>query len=230
MTMQQIEAALRDTLEDRRLSRSERRALSEVLDDADLTLHQRGAVRSLAVDLARKAMSNELSPADTLDWLDDALKLLLPEEASSRQPVRSQALFSPGEACRKRIQSLFRHARQTADVCVFTITDDRITSAIVDAHQRGVRIRIITDDAKSFDRGSDIDVLARYDIDVRIDRTPHHMHHKFAIFDDETLLTGSYNWTVSAMRHNEENLIVTDDTRLVREFAAEFANLWKKFA
>jgi phosphatidylserine/phosphatidylglycerophosphate/cardiolipin synthase-like enzyme len=44
----------------------------------------------------------------------------------------------------------------------------------------------------------------------------------------QRLLTGSYNWTVSAMRHNEENLIVTDDAALLRQFAKVFSSLWQQ--
>ena len=156
------------------------------------------------------------------------LKLLQPDVEP--QASRSEACFSPGEACRGRIRSLFRHAQQSADVCVFTITDNQITEEIVAAHRRGVRVRIVTDDDKAFDLGSDVDVLERSGIAVRVDRSPHHMHHKFALFDDRTLLTGSYNWTVSAAGHNEENLIVTDDTALVRQFAEAFTALWERFA
>jgi phosphatidylserine/phosphatidylglycerophosphate/cardiolipin synthase-like enzyme len=56
------------------------------------------------------------------------------------------------------------------------------------------------------------------------------MHHKFAVIDGKTLLTGSYNWTRSAADFNEENVVVTDDPRLVSSFAAEFEKLWKKFS
>ena len=54
------------------------------------------------------------------------------------------------------------------------------------------------------------------------------MHHKFAIFDNKTLLTGSYNWTRSAARNNEENFIVTADRLLVQRFDSEFEQLWQK--
>jgi phosphatidylserine/phosphatidylglycerophosphate/cardiolipin synthase-like enzyme len=55
------------------------------------------------------------------------------------------------------------------------------------------------------------------------------MHHKFAIFDQRLLVTGSYNWTRSAAERNRENLAVTDDRRLVAAFREEFERLWRDF-
>ena len=52
------------------------------------------------------------------------------------------------------------------------------------------------------------------------------MHHKYAVFDRRCLLTGSYNWTRSAAKNNEENFIITYDPRLVSEFLAAFEELW----
>ena len=112
---------------------------------------------------------------------------------------------------------------------VFTITDDRLSSAILDAHRRKVKVQIISDDDKSGDRGSDIDRLSAAGIDVRIDRSESHMHHKFAIFDRSLLLTGSYNWTRSAANRNEENFIITGDRRFLDPFAKMFEDLWKRF-
>jgi cardiolipin hydrolase len=112
---------------------------------------------------------------------------------------------------------------------VFTITDDRIASAILDAHRRGVAVRVVSDNDKAGDQGSDIERLLAAGIPVRLDRTEYHMHHKFAVFDNERLLTGSFNWTRGATDFNEENLIVTDDPRVVRPFAARFEKLWAKY-
>ena len=119
-------------------------------------------------------------------------------------------------------------AKKTLDICVFTITDDRITRAILNAHGRGRRIRVIADDDKATDLGSDIDQLAAAGIAVRVDRSPAHMHHKFALADGATLLTGSYNWTRSAARDNEDNFLITSDRRFVTAFARQFENLWER--
>ena len=142
---------------------------------------------------------------------------------------QSHAFFSPGLTCVNEILRQFQTCKHTADVCVFTITDDRITRAIIAAHQRGVNVRVLTDDEKSHDLGSDVQRLAAAGIPCKIDAgNVAHMHHKFAIFDDKLLLNGSFNWTRSASEFNEENLIVSADPVLVSAFAGRFAGLWER--
>lgn len=68
----------------------------------------------------------------------------------------------------------------------------------------------------------------RAGIEVAIDKSEHHMHHKFAVFDRCITLTGSYNWTRSAAEFNEENILVTHDPRIAGRFQEEFNCLWKK--
>ena len=55
------------------------------------------------------------------------------------------------------------------------------------------------------------------------------MHHKFAIVDGTTLITGSFNWTMQALMGNKENVIITSDTLLVQPFYTEFEKLWAEF-
>lgn len=144
----------------------------------------------------------------------------------SKSKITNQAYFSPGETCLNAIISGINKAQRSIKICVFTISDDRITRAILQAHRRGIRVKILTDNEKLFDKGSDIRELAQAGIPVRIDNTPNHMHHKFAILDDKTVLTGSYNWTRSAALYNHENLIISDDKTLVKDFGREFDRLW----
>ena len=62
---------------------------------------------------------------------------------------------------------------------------------------------------------------------MRVDESEFHMHHKFAVFDAKTTLTGSYNWTRSAARHNEENLLVTTDPTVTSAYMGAFEELWQ---
>jgi phosphatidylserine/phosphatidylglycerophosphate/cardiolipin synthase-like enzyme len=174
-----------------------------------------------------KIRFNNPGTREVLDWLEEVVKLL--QSPAMHQPTRAESHFSPGDDCPMRIGGLFSAARKSADVCVFTITDDRISDAIIEAHRRGVEVRIITDNEKAFDPGSDISRLEREGVRVRVDRSPYHMHHKFAVFDEDLLLTGSYNWTRGAAECNEENFVITDERRLLSPFRELFERLWKQF-
>ncbi|MBL8783605.1 MAG: endonuclease [Deltaproteobacteria bacterium] len=140
---------------------------------------------------------------------------------------RSDAVFAPHQDVAARIIRQIEATRTRIDAAIFTVTFDRLTRALLAARQRGVAIRLLTDNDKALDLGSDIARLSHADLDVRIDRTEVHMHHKFAIFDGEVLLTGSFNWTRSANEENHENALFTDDAALVRLYQAEFERCWK---
>ena len=228
MTPQEIDAWLARSLDDRRFSRGERQALGELIATPGSTI-DRETVRRRAFEMARAALGRP-DDAPVLDWLEDFTRATREVGPVTARPVVAEAFFSPGDDCPRAIGRLLAGAGRTADICVFTITDDRLSDAILDAHRRGVAVRIIADDAKAEDLGSDVGRFERAGIPTRVDRSPFHMHHKFAILDGETLLTGSYNWTRGAARDNEENLIVTTDPRFLAPFRGTFDRLWAKLA
>lgn len=223
--MDELDRILRHTLSDFRVSRGEKRVLKKLIDEMGLDRQQLSSLRHQAFEIAR---SEVISPnaGGVLDWLEGVIKIL--QEHPDEKAIKSEAHFSPGNKCGERIASLFVTARRSVDVCVFTITDDRISDAILDAHKRGVAIRIVTDNDKSHDFGSDVARLSRHGVPVRVDRTEYHMHHKFAVFDQQRILTGSYNWTRSAAKYNEENFIISDNQDLLREFSTAFEQLWER--
>ncbi|GGG17595.1 phospholipase D-like domain-containing protein [Pontibacter amylolyticus] len=144
-----------------------------------------------------------------------------------QQRITSHAFFSPGDDCLNAIIACMDAAEESVKICVFTISDNRITESIVRAHKRGIAIKIMTDNHKLHDAGSDIQELAARGLEVRIDKTRNHMHHKFAIFDELRVLTGSYNWTRSAALYNHENILITDNRSIVQDFSEEFDRLWQ---
>lgn len=227
MSGDQFDKILRHTLADYKISRGEKRMLNAVLDELNADDNQLAFLRHRAFEIARQEVSDPES-AGVLNWLEDVVKVLQPKPEIATRPA--EAYFSPGDECAQAITGLLRRTQRTAEICVFTITDNRIADALEDADSRGVKVRIITDNDKATDLGSDIERLRRHGIEVRQDRSEYHMHHKFAIFDGGTLLTGSYNWTRSAAEYNEENIIVTYEPHLTQRFRQTFESLWKDFA
>ena len=214
------------TLDDRRLSRAESQAFAELIKPVAGDERTLNRIRSTAFDVAREA-TEVIEARVVVDWLEAVLRVLHGVTAPPHQIA--EAWFSPDPGCPARIVTAIREARQSIDICVFTITDDRLTEAILEAHQRGILIRLITDDEKRLDPGSDVSQMMVAGIVTRTDATPDHMHHKYAIFDERILLTGSYNWTRAAAAANDDNFIVTDDPQLVVPFRAHFERLWRSF-
>ena len=229
MTPQEFRSILKQTLDDEKVSRSERRALSSVLEEIQSAETLLDVYRHEAFDLARDALNTAVDKSKIVDWLEDVVRLLKPAKEDGHN-VTSEAYFSPGNRPRSRIRSLLKQARSSADICVFTITDNEISEIIAETHNRGVAVRIISDNDKSEDLGSDIERLAEIGVPVAIDDSPFHMHHKFAIFDESIFLGGSYNWTRSAADKNEENIVISNDGSLVKSFQNLFNELWERYS
>ena len=53
------------------------------------------------------------------------------------------------------------------------------------------------------------------------------MHHKFAVIDNKTVITGSFNWSPSAAHTNDETLLVINSPQLAQHFTREMDRLWE---
>ena len=233
----ELDRLLRESADDAVLDDDEKLELREL--GSSLSRDRVRYLRNRAFDLVRERWAqpdpvqldpvhSDPAPLTLLRWLEQVVTTL--DTSADPPPVEAQAYFAPGEDCLRKLRELCLGAKRSIDVCVYTISDDRLCVALIDAYRRGLTVRILSDDEKIHDAGSDVLRLRDFGLDVRLDDTAFHMHHKFAIFDGAQLASGSFNWTRNASSGNEENLVVTDDVRLVRSFGTHFERLWSKFA
>ena len=224
-TVEYLLESFQQTLDDNLFSPGEKQSLRQLLEEAQLNEEEKAYLRNRLFEFVRvrsDRVAGQSRFVEVLNWLDSAIKTLYKPGSK----VIQEAFFSPEDDCVNAIRGYLRAARTTLYLCVFTITDDRISREILQCHQRGVAVKLISDNEKAVDPGSDIKSLAQAGLSVRIDTTVNHMHHKFAIIDEEILLTGSYNWTRSAANYNHENILVTNAVAVVRRYCDCFENLW----
>jgi phosphatidylserine/phosphatidylglycerophosphate/cardiolipin synthase-like enzyme len=55
------------------------------------------------------------------------------------------------------------------------------------------------------------------------------MHHKFAVIDKSVVITGSFNWTMQAVKYNQENLLFFENKFLAEKYTKAFDDLWTSF-
>jgi phosphatidylserine/phosphatidylglycerophosphate/cardiolipin synthase-like enzyme len=159
------------------------------------------------------------------EWLIILLEKIL---NSNETEPENNAYFSHHDDIREIAIKNLQNTKSDLKICMFTISDDPIAEAIDACYDRGIIVKIITDDGKIFDKGSDIMPLSKKGINVRIDSDKSLMHHKFVIIDNAKLLTGSYNWTRTGADVNNENMLVTTNNKIVRAYKKEFRRLWQE--
>ena len=136
--------------------------------------------------------------------------------------------FPRQNPCVPFVESLINHAQNSIDVAMFSFTSRPLAWALVRAAQRGVRVRVVLDDDQARSRWSKYRFLVKRGIPVKLDNRSAYMHHKFAVIDGKLVITGSYNWTASAEKRNDENLVVLRMPEFVRAFEGEFERLWER--
>ncbi len=172
--------------------------------------------------LKAKQIEDEQS-FSAVEWLQTCLKVI-----DQNAFHFNQVFFSPGNQIKNEIKSLLNHAQTSVDLCIFTITDNELSRKIKACHKRGVKVRIITDDEKMEDNGSEIFHLSKAGVPIKIDHSHYHMHNKFGIIDNRIAITGSFNWTYTATKHNQENLVATSKFEIVKQYNVEFERLWNE--
>ncbi|XP_002732130.1 uncharacterized protein LOC100369067 [Saccoglossus kowalevskii] len=137
--------------------------------------------------------------------------------------------FSHSDTSLSELLKYITNAKRSLDVCVFSICCHELADVLVESHERGVIVRVVTDGEQTGATGSQIGKFRSKGIQVRHDNSSFLMHHKYVIIDGEILINGSFNWTRSAVTGNHENVVITNNTELLKPFEEEFENLWELY-
>jgi len=180
----------------------------------------KGDLKSLLFNEAKK-LSLKLTATEVVYWLEYCYMSI--EKYAFRY---HHVFFSPGHDIPEAVMGLIKNAEHSIDLCIFTITHQELAQELELAFKRGIKLRILTDNEKQYDAGSRIKDLRNSGIPLRTDESPYHMHNKFGIIDSRMIFTGSFNWTYTAVKHNQENLLVTTNYDIVAQYRTEFERLW----
>ncbi|HFC91484.1 MAG TPA: DUF1669 domain-containing protein [Leucothrix mucor] len=123
-----------------------------------------------------------------------------------------------------RLIAAIDQARISVDVAIYELSLKNVTQSLIKAHQRDVRVRVLTD-SDNFS-WSQIQELSRAGIAVKGDQRSALMHNKFTVIDKKQVWTGSMNYTTNAAYHHDENLLQLDSIAAATNYSEEFEQLW----
>jgi phosphatidylserine/phosphatidylglycerophosphate/cardiolipin synthase-like enzyme len=127
-------------------------------------------------------------------------------------------------SCTQEVVDALTSAKQSILVQAYSFTSAPIAKALVDAHRRGVDVKVILDRSNRTAHYSAATFLAHAGIPVWIDTRHAIAHNKIMIIDGNTILTGSFNFTKAAEQQNAENLLTIRDATLANQYTAN----WQK--
>ncbi|WP_369825956.1 phospholipase D family protein [Rahnella sp. AA] len=140
-----------------------------------------------------------------------------------------QVGFSPEGSAHQLVMQTLDEAQQSIRLMGYAFTSPDIAGALVGAKKRGVDVQVVLDEDGNRGKASvaAINLLVNAGIPVRTVSQFKIMHDKVIIVDNQTVETGSYNYTLSAARSNSENALVLHDVpELAQTYLAHWQSRW----
>ena len=137
---------------------------------------------------------------------------------------------------------------KTVDLALFVFSDQKLANILEERHNQKVQIRALIEPQFAYHSYSEVlDMMGfalsdncKYEVDNRPWKNPistvgvpilakgDSLHDKFAVIDNQTVITGSHNWSEAANNSNDETLIVIENPAIAAHYQREFNRLYGK--
>ncbi|XZR52785.1 MAG: phospholipase D family protein [Enterobacteriaceae bacterium] len=137
--------------------------------------------------------------------------------------------FSPGNTAENIILKSINNSKKTIDIAAYSFTNKNIAMLLIKAHNRGIKIRVVADKKSNIGKYSVIKYLKKHNVNIKLNNKYSIMHNKFIIIDNNSIETGSFNYTKNAIYRNAENVIfIKNIYSIAKIYKNEFNILWKE--
>lgn len=128
------------------------------------------------------------------------------------------------------LANLIQNAQGSVDACFYDVEFQPVLEAMIQAHDAGIAVRVITDDANVGNEAV-LELLAAGipvidDAFGGLNSGGGEMHNKFCVIDHEIVWTGSYNLTIYGTYSNANNALWLEHTGLATAYTHEFNEMW----
>lgn len=203
------------------------------------------------VEFVRKRLTTNIKAGEEINELFCCRQLV-----NKESPLCRGIKFSPSEPslhATQILENLILSTKRSIHLAMYIFTAWELSAAIVKAHQRGVKIFVVVDHSQANAKSNKLEDLHSAGINVRVFRAGT-LHHKMCLFDvpfDKTsrklmnivtphqddvtnikipsngiTVTGSLNWTHSALTVHRESFIVTSHKNVCEAAGVEFYDIW----
>lgn len=135
--------------------------------------------------------------------------------------------FSPSDGVSQYVLAELQKAQSSIDFLAYSFTSDDFGEAILERAKAGVKVRGVFDESQNkSNTGGEYTRMKRAGLDVRIDGISGLLHNKVMIIDHKVVITGSYNFSASAEKTNDENLVILHSEDLAGQYLQHFEKVY----
>lgn len=136
--------------------------------------------------------------------------------------------FSPQDGVAAHILEYIHGAQHSIRFMAFSFTSNALADALIKQAHNGVTVQGVMERQNAEGAGADFAHMQKQGLDVLEDGSCYLLHHKVMIIDDQIVITGSYNFTNSAEKDNDENLLIIADREVAQRYSQEFTRIYKQ--
>lgn len=135
--------------------------------------------------------------------------------------MQVQVLFAPEDGVAQKVAERINQATSQVRFLAFSFTHDGIGQAVLGRAKAGANVAGVFEKTGSETRFSEYGAMKQAKVDVYQDGNPYVMHHKVFVIDGRTTVTGSFNFSDSADKDNDENCLIVDDPAFASTYLQE---------
>ena len=125
--------------------------------------------------------------------------------------------FCPQDNCESVLNKYINSSKQSIHCALYDLNLDSILKLLSEKSQK-IDVKIVIDNNNEYINVKGNGIIKDDDNQL--------MHHKFCIFDNQIILTGSFNPTRNGANKNNNNVIIYNSILLSKNYENEFDELW----
>ena len=140
-------------------------------------------------------------------------------------------LYSPGTNLERSELTQLETATRTLDVAMYSFTDQELAEELATLARRGVRVRVYRDREQfspemRWGGITTTGILLAAGVEVRVKGAKDLMHLKSYAIDGHLLRSGSANWSPTALKRQDNDVLSESSPEAVGRFEAKFEEMW----
>ncbi len=136
--------------------------------------------------------------------------------------------FSPNNGSADLVLKTINSAKHNICIATYSFTSKPIADALMAAKERGVDIKIVSDEKANSKKYTVVRYLANHGFNVRLNGNYPIMHNKFIVVDNKTVETGSYNYSKNANQNAENVLVIWNNSSIASKYSSQCDKLFNE--